>query len=300
MKVSIVIPVYNAEKYIEECVESALNQTYHDIEVIAIDDGSTGKSLEILKKYQDKIKIIVKKNGGTATALNTGIKVMTGEWFKWLSADDVLYPNAIEELIVETKNVKDPQKTIFYSNFHYIDSKSNIIADFIEPNYNNLDNFDLNVILLDHFVGNGSTSLIHKSAFENHGLFDENLTFADDYEFWLRCCVLNNFSMHLIPKILVGYRIHLDQLTTKVKGKFHLQGKVIRKSILEKLHETDRQKYEIALKQYQHKNPIKRTKDSIDDFMLNHLPRSTSDKIVNIYRKIRRRDHIKKNFQDFI
>ena len=231
MNVSIVIPVYNAEKYIKECVESALNQTYHDIEVIAIDDGSTDKSLEILKKYQDKIKIIVKKNGGTATALNTGIKVMTGEWFKWLSADDVLYPNAVEELISETKEVKNPSNTIFYSNYHYVDSNSDVIGDFIEPNYNNLDNFNFNVILLDHFVGNGSTSLIHKSAFENYGLFDENLSFADDYEFWLRCCVLNNFSMYLVPKILAGYRIHPTQLTVKVKGKFRMQEKIIRKSI---------------------------------------------------------------------
>ena len=78
MKVSIVIPVFNAEKYLKECIDSALNQTYKDIEIIAVDDGSTDSSPEILKKYENKITTISKKNGGTASALNAGIKVMSG------------------------------------------------------------------------------------------------------------------------------------------------------------------------------------------------------------------------------
>ncbi len=106
MKVSIVIPVFNAEKYISECIESALNQTYKNIEIIAVDDGSTDKSLELLHRYENKIKVISKENGGTATALNAGIKTIRGEWFKWLSDDDVLYPNCVEELIKEAKKIK--------------------------------------------------------------------------------------------------------------------------------------------------------------------------------------------------
>ena len=89
-KVSIVIPVYNTEKYLDDCIESALNQTYKEIEVIAVNDGSTDNSLEVLKKYADRIKIISKPNGGTSSALNVGIAAMAGEWFKILGADDVL------------------------------------------------------------------------------------------------------------------------------------------------------------------------------------------------------------------
>src|SRR6185437_2092788 len=99
MKVSIIIPVYNTEKYLDECIQSALNQTYHDIEIIAVNDGSKDNSLNILEQYSDKIKIISKSNGGTASALNVGIKNMNGQWFKWLSADDLLHPTAIEELV---------------------------------------------------------------------------------------------------------------------------------------------------------------------------------------------------------
>ena len=122
MKVSIIIPVYNAEKYLKECIESALAQTYDDIEVIAIDDGSTDDSLKILNSYSDRIKIITKENGGTASALNVGINAMNGEWFKWLSADDVLYPNAIEELIKEIEQMKNKDKIILYSNYDIINS----------------------------------------------------------------------------------------------------------------------------------------------------------------------------------
>src|SRR2546428_1497219 len=97
-KVSIIIPVYNAEKYLDKCINSAINQTYPDIEIIAVNDGSTDRSLDILKKYSDKIKIISKENGGLASARNAGFKGARGEWIKPLDADDILYPNAVEEL----------------------------------------------------------------------------------------------------------------------------------------------------------------------------------------------------------
>ena len=191
MKVSIIIPVYNAEKYLKECIESALAQTYDDIEVIAIDDGSTDDSLKILNSYSDRIKIITKENGGTASALNVGINAMNGEWFKWLSADDVLYPNAIEELInVVKKLADDSHRYIFYANHVQINSESKKIGKFIEPNLNELDDFEQHVILLDHFVGNAISGFLHKSIFDKCGLFDEKLSFSEDYEFWLKSCIL--------------------------------------------------------------------------------------------------------------
>ena len=73
-KVSIVIPIYNGEKYLTSSLDSAVNQTYDNIEIIAINDGSSDNSLDILKEYEDKITILTKKNGGTGSALNTGIR----------------------------------------------------------------------------------------------------------------------------------------------------------------------------------------------------------------------------------
>ena len=94
--VSIIIPVYNSERYLKECLNSVFEQTYQNIEIIAVDDGSTDTSLEILKNYSDKLKILSQENNGLYSALKLGISKIQGKWCKWFSPDDVLYPHAIE------------------------------------------------------------------------------------------------------------------------------------------------------------------------------------------------------------
>lgn len=285
MKVSIVIPVYNAEKYLDECITSALEQTYGDVEIIAVNDGSKDNSLEVLKKYSNKIKIIDKKNGGTPTALNAGIRVMTGEWFKWLSADDVLLKPAIESLILETKKLgPESQSTIFYSNYNLIDNSSNIVGKFIEPNYNNLSTFEKNVILLDNYYGNGTTSLIHKSLFDQFGLFDEHIGFQEDYEFWLRCCMLHGCKMHLVPEILANYRVHEGQLTKKKIDESLAHANLIRNMILDKLSVDEKLRYAEAWKKYKKQKPLKiRIRRKIRDTMFQIFPKNVSDMVLQTY-----------------
>lgn len=284
MKVSIVIPVYNTEKYLDECILSVLNQTYHDIEIIAVNDGSRDNSLKILEQYSDKIKIISKPNGGTASALNLGIENMNGQWFKWLSADDLLYPTAVEELVSVAEKLKDKENTIFYSNYDIIDSNGNIIEQFIEPDYNNLDQFEFNTILLDHYIGNGTTSLIHKSAFDRYGLFDETIGFQEDYELWMRYCLQYNCRLYLIPKILAKYRVHQNQLTNKKVGASLKNADMVRQIVLKKLDHKLQEKYLNALKQYKKKTPITiRGRRTIRDAMFKVLPYSVSTKLVKFY-----------------
>ena len=92
--VSIVIPVYNGSDYLAEAIDSALAQTYGNIEIIVINDGSSdnGKTREVAGKYGDRIRYFEKENGGVPTALNLGIKEMKGDYFSWLSHDDVYFP----------------------------------------------------------------------------------------------------------------------------------------------------------------------------------------------------------------
>ncbi|HJW20049.1 MAG TPA: glycosyltransferase [Candidatus Nitrosotalea sp.] len=285
MKVSVVIPVYNAEKYLDECIISALEQTYGDIEIIAVNDGSTDKSLDVLKTYSDKIKIIDKKNGGTPTALNSGINIMTGEWFKWLSADDVLLKHAIESLILEARKLGEKSKsTILYSNYNLVNKSTDIVGQFIEPNNDNLSNFEQNVILLDHHYGNGITSLIHKSVFDKCGLFDETIGFQEDYEFWLRCCLIHGCNMHLIPQILANYRIHEGQLTKKKINESLIHSNVIRNIILNKLSVEEKTKYVEAWKKYKKQKPLKvRIRRQIRDVMFRILPKDMSSTILHAY-----------------
>ena len=275
--------MYNTEKYLEECLESALNQAYNEIEIIAVDDGSTDNSLNILKKYSDKIKIISKENGGTASALNAGIKNMKGEWFKWLSADDILYPNAVLELINAAKLLSN-KKYILYTNYDIIDSQGEIIDQMIEPNYNKLDSFNVNVILLDHFIGNGTTSLIHKSIIDEFGMFNETIGYKEDYELWLRYNLLYNCHIHLVPKNLAKYRVHKKQLSSEKASTSLLQNNNIRKFILDKLTPEERDKYEKAVKNYQKtKSLTSRGRHILRDTMFQILPKSISGSIFKSY-----------------
>ena len=285
MMVSIVIPVYNAEKYLRECIESCLRQTYKNMEKIGVDDGSTDNSGKILETYAGKIKIIKKENGGTPTALNAGIKAMTGEWFKWLSADDVLYENAVETLIGEAELLGERAKScIFYSSYDIIDKDSAVVGEFIEADYNQLDRMARNAILLDHFVGNGNTSLIHRSVFDRFGLFDETIGYKEDYEFWLRCCVLNDCDLFLVPKKLAKYRVHVMQLTKKKVRQNLDQVNKIKKMTIEKLPEEKRKVYLAELAKYQRDRPIKiRIRRKIRDLMIRVLPKDASGKIIESY-----------------
>ena len=104
-KVSIIIPVYNGANYVKEAIDSALSQTYDNIEIIVVNDGSNdnGETEKIIFSYQDKVKYISKKNGGVSSALNAGIRAMTGEYFSWLSHDDMYSPEKVSSQIALLK-----------------------------------------------------------------------------------------------------------------------------------------------------------------------------------------------------
>ena len=109
-KVSVIVPVYNAEKYLEQCISSIANQTLKDIEIIAVDDGSIDNSLMILDnlslKYRGKLKVLTKENGGTGSARNVGIDNATGEFIKFVDADDYLKLNILEKMYSIAKDYR--------------------------------------------------------------------------------------------------------------------------------------------------------------------------------------------------
>ena len=125
-KVSIVIPVYNGADYMREAIESALNQTYENCEVIVVNDGSTDETEQIALSYGNKIRYFAKENGGVSTALNVGIEKMTGEYFAWLSHDDVYYPWKIEKQINVLRKSK-AWDAIVYGNWNQLQMPGGII-----------------------------------------------------------------------------------------------------------------------------------------------------------------------------
>ncbi len=210
-KVSIVIPVYNGSNYVKEAIDSALSQTYDNVEVIVVNDGSTdgGKTDEICKSYGKKIRYFLKENGGVASALNMGIEKMEGEYFSWLSHDDVYYPEKIERQ-VEYLRKSEKRKVILYADYELIDPNSKFLQKVIldhemlikKPEY----------ALLRGSV-NGITLLIPKEAFGKHGGFDLELKCTQDYDMWKR--FLNDYEFVHMKEILTKTRIHPQQDSNK-------------------------------------------------------------------------------------
>lgn len=131
VKVSVIVPVYNVERYLSACLNSCINQTLHDIEIICVNDGSTDNSLSILEKFAERdyrIKIVNKPNGGLSSARNAGIRAACGETVMFLDSDDYLAPNACERVWQET--LEAPTDIVIFgtgifpeephaSNWHY-------------------------------------------------------------------------------------------------------------------------------------------------------------------------------------
>lgn len=209
-KVSIIIPVYNGSDYMKEAIDSALNQTYKNIEILVVNDGSNdnGKTKKIAKSYGDKIKYFEKTNGGVSTALNLAIKNMTGDYFSWLSHDDRYYPNKIETQIEYLNNLSEEEreKTILYSDYDLMNEYSEIFAKSYKE-HEEL-NKKKEYALLRGAI-NGTTLLIPKKAFDKCGLFDESLRCTQDYVMWRK--MMDYYDFVHQEGILATTRLHQNQ-----------------------------------------------------------------------------------------
>jgi hypothetical protein len=209
--ISIAIPVYNGANYLAEAIDSALAQTYSPIEILVINDGSTDQEAtrKVAIGYGDRIRYFEKKNGGVASALNLAIREMKGEWFSWLSHDDLFLPEKTQKQVEYLS--KSPAE-IVYGDYSLIDENGDVIAgeSGVIPLATKGNMF---YQLLSGFPVNGCTTLIHRQVFEQIGLFNEDLPTTQDYEFWFRCA--KEIDFHLMPEVLIKSRIHADQDTNK-------------------------------------------------------------------------------------
>ena len=213
------MPTFNRPKYLAEALESIRRQTYHDYEVIVVDDGgSTSESKDIAKFYG--ANYVWKDNGGVASALNTGILAAEGEWIKWLSDDDWLHPDYLKVMLEEGEG------DIRYCPYWQVDENGEIIGLFTEDRYRDWRIFAIN--LWHRHIGNGSSTLIRRSVFDNVGLFDESLRFHEDYEWWLRAVFKHKYMFNLVNKPLLYYRHHGGQLTQAVRDQAAAQNALIK------------------------------------------------------------------------
>lgn len=223
---SIVIPVFNGETTIREALESALAQTHPDFEVIVVDDGSTDRSAEIVRAYDDpRIKLVQQENQGLNAARNTGVREASHDLIGLLDADDIWAPEKLKKHVVHLD--ADPSLGLSFSASWMIDMDSQALGLSQSPKTVGITARDL---ICHNPVGNGSTPVMRRTALEaiahlhaerGHTCwFDEGLRQSTDIECWMRLALLSDWKIEGLSERLTGYRVNPNGLSANVVKQF--------------------------------------------------------------------------------
>lgn len=200
-RVSIVLPTYNGVKYLRQSIDSCLNQTYRNIELIIVDDGSVDETTNIIKSYQElRIKYIRNNtNKGLPHALNIGFARATGEYLTWTSDDNYYVEDAIESMIVLLQQSK--KIDFVYANYYVINGDSAVLHPVnVGPSKNIKEG---NCI--------GPCFLYRRKVYEVLGNYNPDALLAEDYEYWIR--VFKRFRMEKLDRFIYWHRLHPKSLT---------------------------------------------------------------------------------------
>jgi glycosyltransferase involved in cell wall biosynthesis len=213
-KVSVIIPSYNHEKYVAEAIQSVLDQTFQDFEIVITDDGSSDKTVEVIKNFEDpRIKLFCFEinQGGTAAA-NNCIRNSTGEFIAMLSSDDVFLPDKLEKQVKFIN--KSPQVGAVFGYAQIINEEGKDLCD--DKNYycqifrqeNKTRHHWLN-----HFFYKGNclchpSAMIRRECYNQVGLLDERLMQLPDFDFWIRLC--KKYEIYIMKENLIKFRFFKD------------------------------------------------------------------------------------------
>lgn len=234
--VSILIPVYNGSNYVAEAIESALNQTYQNIEILVINDGSRddGATDRIVSGYADRVKYIKKENGGVATALNLGIREMQGQYFSWLSHDDLYLPNKIDAQVDFLAGLGFPSAVIYSNHYNlYVSSNTSTFTQHVAR-------ADLEFRAREIVANNqihGCSLLVPRSAFDEAGVFDEKLRVAQDYELWFR--IAKKLPFRYLDVAVATCRVHANQVGARLHDTVLIENDQFRLNCLKQLDEAE-------------------------------------------------------------
>ncbi|MBX6377398.1 MAG: glycosyltransferase, partial [Clostridia bacterium] len=186
-RVSVIIPVYNQGRFVEEAIESVFAQTYTDWELVVVDDGSTDDTPERVQPHLPRLRYVHQEHGGTPSALNRAVRASTGELVAWLSADDAFLPRKLELQVAYFDDVRRdrPELGMVYTDFFFVGEDGAIRERVASPEYGSRQEWR-RVLVATGCPINGSTTLVHRACFEKVGLFDETLLQAHDYDLWIR------------------------------------------------------------------------------------------------------------------
>ncbi len=206
--ISAIIPAYNAETFIAKTLLSILSQTYQNIEILVVNDGSTDSTADIVKSFAQKdsrVILLNQSNAGVAAARNLAISKATGEYIAPIDADDIWYPQNLEKQL-ECLIKSEPSVGVVYSWSLDINEKDLLTGGF----YNStIEGEVYKALVYKYFMGNASSSLIRRICFEKVGGYNcqlkaENAQGCEDLELFLR--IAEHYQFKVVPEFLVGYR----------------------------------------------------------------------------------------------
>ncbi len=209
-KISVIIPAYNAEKTIQETIESVLEQTLSDFEIIIIDDGSQDATVDIISTFSDfRIKAFSYANAGACVSRNRGFTHSVGEFIAFLDADDLWKPDKLKSQLQALEN--NPKADVAYSWSDCIDEESKFLR---RGGYSRASGDVYPQLLLLNFLENGSNPLIRRQAITDIGGFDESLPAGQDWDFYLRLAINRKFV--LVPRKQILYRASTGSISSNL------------------------------------------------------------------------------------
>lgn len=269
-KVTIIIPVYNGSNFLAQAIDCALQQTYENIEIIVVNDGSSdnGESEKIALSYGDAIKYYCKQNGGVSSALNYALERMTGEWFSWLSHDDLYYLEKIEKQVEFLNSLPDNinfDKVVVHSATESIDKDGKVIKT---PSYKNMDVKEDTLKTIINNVYNyrlsGCSFLLPYKCYEDVGGFREDIRTVSDVEYWYRL-------------LFAGYQFYCMKDDILVKNRSH--GKQVGKTKIS-LFEAELEELHIRISDMLNESGLCRNVKDMERFYLGLVKRNIKSAIV--------------------
>jgi glycosyltransferase involved in cell wall biosynthesis len=219
-KISVIIPVYNRPVFVQEAIQSVLDQTYSNVEIIVVNDGSTDNTPFVLQSFGDQIRLIHQENKGVSAARNTGIKHSNSKWIAFLDSDDIWLP---DKLRLQMKFFEDhPDARICQTEEIWIKNNKRL--------YPKKKHKKRSGMIFEHClplcIVSPSAVMIHREMFDFVGMFDESLPACEDYDLWLR--ISCQYPIYLLDQPLITKRGgHDDQLSQAIRlDRFRIQALV--------------------------------------------------------------------------
>ena len=207
-KVSVIIPNYNYAQYVGEAVESVMNQSYKDIEIVVVNNGSTDNSLEVLEKYSKKIHLINQENLGQSGARKTGLERASGDYIAFLDADDKWDPQKIEKQML----LFTPKVELVYCGINlFSENSQSVIATEIPTFRGSCTDAFIEYPGVSIVLSGESTSIFTRSLLNKVGGFDPELNSAAGWDFFRRCSKFSEFDF--VPQPLINYRLHSSNMS---------------------------------------------------------------------------------------